>query len=201
MIHYLLHNWILPNSTKDEEQGRKWSKGQRNCANFLIGTFIYVIIYVILANILIRIKGPVDRQAMFTALFLIWLSDISVMAYEYKSYYGRLIIHEIDSGYGNQDDWVYDEGTHKYRLMNEAEKKVKKFQESERTRKVDEAIARKKRSREILQRKREIKAAKVIQRWWRTKLYDPPNGILYKRSAASFQDAVLNSTHEVNPND
>jgi predicted secreted protein len=123
------------------------------------------------------------------------------MAYEYRSYYGRTILNEIDYGHGDQGDWVFDEDKHRYRLMNDAEKLAKEFKESERVRKVQEKISEarekevsKKRSKDVVQRKKEIKAARVIQRWWRRKLYEPPNGILYKRSLESFNAHLKTST-------
>ena len=148
-----------------------------------------------MANIIINVKFPVDRPAIFTGLFLIWLSDVSVMAYEYRSYYGRTILNELDFGHGDQGDWVYDKDTHKYRLSNSAEKTAKAFKESERMRKVQENIweaiekeVSKKRALDVVKKKNEIRAARVIQRWWRKKLYEPPNGIFYKRSLVSFAE-------------
>lgn len=55
MIHYLLQNHILPPADDDDDGKekdqdnkipKKWRNGQRNCANFLFGTCIYVVIYV-----------------------------------------------------------------------------------------------------------------------------------------------------------
>ena len=78
--------------------------------------------------------------------------------------------------------WIYDSATHRYRRPSAEEVKEAEQVEIDKIRKMDAA----KKATAILEHKKEIRAARVIQRWWRGCLYNPPNGIFYKRAMADF---------------
>ena len=111
---------------------------------------------------------------MHSVLVMIWMADCSVMAYTYRKYYGRHIFHEFDDD-EDQQSWIYDANTHKYRRLtaSEIEENVVKMESA-------------RKSLAILEHKKEIRAARVIQRWWRGCLYNPPNGIFYKQAMVDF---------------
>lgn len=46
--------------------------------------------------------------------FVLFMADVSIMAYIYKSYYGRSIINEI----GDDEKWLWDDETHKFYSIN-----------------------------------------------------------------------------------
>jgi hypothetical protein len=118
-IFYTLHS-ILPWSDSLTE-------GQRNCRLFMIGSFIYVIIYVLLKNL--QYYGYIDKimiDAYLNALFYLILADAAVMAYIYKSYYGRSILNEVNADDKDSDKWIYDNNTHKYYVKPEQVKILEK---------------------------------------------------------------------------
>lgn len=85
VFYYALHNTLPDTPTFNE--------GKRNCATFLFGTILYVIIYVIVMNLKLRLGSCIDSVS--TALFLIWLADCSTVGFIYKCYYGRSLLHEV----------------------------------------------------------------------------------------------------------
>ena len=188
-FHFILHHAILPGTTD------AWGNANRNCANFLAGTFAYVVVYVILRNLRLR-QGEL-WDAVLHGLFLMWLADCATMAYEYRAYYGRNILNEL----GDDEDqrrWVFDEASHRYRRPTaaevEAEAEHARVKADVQRKRADEA----RKSREVAertvaikQRKREIRAARVIQRWWRARLYSPPDGIWYLRSKETFEKSLI----------
>lgn len=116
-IFYTLHN-ILPWT-------ETLTEGQRNCRLFMIGAFIYVVIYIIFKNL--QYYGYIDKiliDAYMNGLFYLMLADVSVMAYIYKSYYGRSILNETTDD--NKDKWMYDEKNHKYIIKPEEVKILEK---------------------------------------------------------------------------
>lgn len=112
-IYYLLHH-ILPES-------ETFKDGKRNCATFLLGSMLYIIVYCVLCNV--ELRYGIAFEPVRRSLFLMWLADVSTMGYIYKSYYGRSIMHEINDV--DQHDWVYDEVTHKYRRPTPFELELK----------------------------------------------------------------------------
>jgi len=90
-IFYLLHN-LIPFGSK-----YGITNGQRNCRVFLIGVFIYVLIYIYLKNM--EINGHIHEEwyeSIKVGLYVLIIADISVMAFIYKDYYGRSIINEVN---------------------------------------------------------------------------------------------------------
>lgn len=180
-IYYTLHN-LLPKTYE--------SDGKRNCATFMYGNCVYAIIYVILKNL--QLKFGVVMDAVLSGFMMIILTDVCTMAYIYRSYYGRSILNEFAAD--DKAHWVYEEETHSYRSKNQAElladsiKAEKELQlvVQEHKRTINEMKA-KLRTQKIQQSKTRIRAAICIQRWWRGMLYNPPNGILYKRALESFE--------------
>jgi hypothetical protein len=184
-IFYFLHH-VLPNTDTFKE-------GKRNSATFLFGAFLYAVVYVVIKNCQLKYGKYVD--SLLSALFVILIADICTMAYIYKSYYGRNILYELKDE--DQSDWIFDEKTHKYIKPSEAEKlsaKLKKDKEKIEIQhryeaeisELKEKLESQKRVKEVSERKKRIKAAKIIQRWWRAKLYNPPDGIIYKRALENF---------------
>jgi len=193
-VFYLLHHYILPET--DTFKG-----GKRNCLTFLIGVIIYVIIYIILKNLQLIYGKYLD--AIIASFIVILFADAITMAYIYKVYYGRNIFYELEDE--NHDDWIYDEILHKYVRPTEAHKidkrlkdekakmEIKKKYEDE-INELKEKLESQKRVKDISENKKRIKAAKTIQRWWRAKLYNPPNGIFYKKAKEHFEYNQMNNS-------
>ena len=183
VFYYALHNTLRENEA--------FCGGKRNCATFLFGSVLYAITYAVLMNARIVWGAYVD--SLLSALLLTWLADAATMAYTYRSYYGRTILHEIGSD--QVDQQVFDESTHKYRHPTAAEKEADAANKEAEQRSIAAKREAEQRSMnanaravEIREGKARIRAAKVIQRWWRVRLYDPPNGILYLRARSDFQE-------------
>lgn len=189
-VFYFLHE-VLPNSETFKE-------GKRNSATFLFGSFIYAIIYVIIKNLQLKYGKFID--SILPAFTMILIADMCTMAYTYKIYYGRNIFYELKDE--NQEDWVFNEKIHKYIKPTEVEKLASQLQKTkdqikmkekyqDEINKLNDKLAAKKRIKEVSTNKKRVKAAKVIQRWWREKLYNPPNGIFYKKALQSFEENKL----------
>ena len=108
-IYYSLHLFFNQLKINEDENG-KIEYGKRNCKLFMLGGFIYIIIFTILYDRKvvtknIRIDGLIYGMVAFLIL------DISVMGYTYKSYFGRNILNEIAD---NEPKFNYNENTHKY---------------------------------------------------------------------------------------
>lgn len=185
-MYFALHNGtLIPNTDTFRE-------GKRNCTTFLVGTAVYVALMVVLKNLRLRLGRGMD--AVLSALFLLWLADCAVMAYTYRSHYGRSIVCELgelgDAAGDDQRAWRYDGATHKYRRPTPAELAEAREAEAEDASRRAAARESGRRGAAVLRRKREIRAARVIQRWWRARLYNPPDGILYLRARDSFYEAA-----------
>jgi hypothetical protein len=131
-----------------------------------------------------------------------WMSDVGVMGFLYRDFYGRSLMNEIAPE--ADDGWVFDEATHKYRRLTAAERleaaeaekarveevrarlKAERGAAEERQSAADARRDARRRAREIRTGKAEGRAARVLQRWWRARLYDPPAGILYLRARDRF---------------
>ena len=171
---YLIHNlnW-----------GQELSDGNRNSRTVIIGFFCYIALYVLLHQL--HYSFGVFTDGFISGLFLMFLADVSVMAYTYKAYYGRGIMNEliIDD---DQSKWVYDQNTHKYRRPTSAD-----IAKAEEEAKAEEARAASvARTNQIRETKSKIRAAVFIQRWWRDKLYRPSCGILYLRAQIDWKSKV-----------
>ena len=103
-IFYFLHELTGFNSDIPD--------GKRNARIFILGIILYCLIYILIINL--WDKNYFNKNicdAIFWAGLILFLSDISIMGYIYRSYYGRSIINEIDS---DQEEWLWDEQTHKF---------------------------------------------------------------------------------------
>lgn len=182
-VYFALHNGtLIPNTDTFRE-------GKRNCTTFLVGTVVYVALMVVLQNLRLWLGRKVD--AALSALLLLWLADCAVMAFTYRNHYGRSIVCELgELDDGDQRSWRYDEATHKYRRPTPAELDEAREAEAEDASRRAAARESGRRGAAVLRRKREIRAARVIQRWWRGRLYNPPDGILYLRARDRFDEAA-----------
>jgi len=122
------------------------------------------------------------------------------MCYLYKSYYGRSIIKEL-----GKEEQILDPITHQYKDIPIEEKLEKQLHErkifeeyklkedlvSQSFAKINEQIQKKqlaeKHKQEIITNKNRLRAAIIIQRWWRKKLYNPINGIFYLKAHKNFE--------------
>ena len=132
-------------------------------------------------------------DSMISSLLLVFLADCATCGFLYKSHYGRSILHEVEevAGVDGKSSWVYDESRHKYRKKTLQEIEHEKDLEKQKKEKVASKAEKEKRRKNIESSKREIRAAKVIQRWWRKVLYEPPDGIFYLRALDSFSAQQL----------
>lgn len=103
----------------------KENYGRRNSKVFLLGILLYCVCYIILMNFYIYdYISKIMFDAIYWVCFILFISDCSVMAYEYKNYFGRTIFNEI--GEENKQKWKYNEKTHKYinKLNNVVENNI-----------------------------------------------------------------------------
>lgn len=109
-VFYLLHN--LFNELGVNEKDDDIEHGKRNCKLFLLGVFIYVCIYTFLMHLKVMYPNWLMNDVYRSGLVYLFVADIFVMAYIYKSYFGRSIIHEI--GEENELEFEYDKDNHRY---------------------------------------------------------------------------------------
>ena len=103
-IFYLLHELTGFNSDIPD--------GKRNSRIFILGIILYCLIYILIINLWDKnCVGKNMCDAIFWAGLILFLSDVSIMGYIYRSYYGRSIVNEMDN---SQDEWLWDEQTHKF---------------------------------------------------------------------------------------
>ena len=101
-IFYGLHE-LMPFDTDD---------GKRNTKVFVIGIIIYSLIFILFANMMLyKYFDPLMYDAYYYVGLLLFMSDICVMGYIYKSYYGRSIINELNE---NNDGYKWKEKKHRY---------------------------------------------------------------------------------------
>lgn len=186
-FYYALHTLLLPETAAFKE-------GRRNCATFLFGSVCYAAAYALVENA--RLRWGASFDAVKSALLMVWLADGATMAVIYRGYYGRSILCEVGE---DQRHWVYDADTHKYRPRTPAEELAARLADQRAAAALQEAAAAEeraaaaaKRTAAIRTRKREIRAALTIQRWWRGRLYAPPAGLFYLRAKSRFESAVVN---------
>ena len=186
MFYYLLHHG-LPES-------ERFTEGRRNCATFLYGSLLYCIVYVVVMNVRLRYGECMD--SVRSALLMAWLADCAAVGFLYKSHYGRSLLHEVVEVAGGEDraGWVFDEESRTYRRPTAADAIRRndgeaRLVEAEVRRIADAQMAaqRTERVSAIDLHKKRVRAARVIQRWWRSVLYTPPNGIMYNRAMADFK--------------
>ena len=86
--------------------------GKRNTRIFIFGIIIYCLIYIFLINL--SHNNIFDKNicdAIFWCGLILFLSDVFIMGYTYRNYYGRSITNELIT---NEDKWLYDEKKHKF---------------------------------------------------------------------------------------
>lgn len=164
LSHHLMHYTFDLKSKSD---------GQKNCMTFLFGVILWVLIWVGIYSL----KKHVLYDAIRTGFIVILLADISVMAYIYKSYYGRLIFNEIDETDENTD-WKFNKKTKKYNkktdldIYKEEREKIEEFDNYlSKINKEKKKINIHKVTSEIIKNKNRTHASIYIQKWWRRKLY------------------------------
>lgn len=185
-----------------------WGEGieatKRNCRTFLFGVALYCVVALVAKNL--QMTGASWISGLWSMLqavgLTVLLADVCVMAYLYRYSYGRSILEEIAPE--KESSWVWDERESKWRSISLAERKERdlehvrvleehRLREAELLREVQrqqEELQQRQlaevRKTAIQRRKREIAAARMIQRWWRDLLYRPGTGRVYLRASREF---------------
>ncbi len=146
------------------------SNAKRNCRIFLIAGWIYTCLYLFLVNWRMEFKD------LGKFIFAIAMMDLFVCGCVYKDYYGRSILSETED---TNNNWHYDEKTHKYTPKPTEEKEYEAKQQLE-------LFEKRLHAEQVMKNKERIRAAAVIQRWWHKKLYEPGCGILFLRGQEAF---------------
>lgn len=205
VFFYLIHNM---------NWGQELTNAQRNCRTFLYGIVIYAIVYVLIKNMHIHGYLGMLYDAIYTVFMIILFADIAVMAYTYRTYYGRNILYELGSNKtsGSGKTWYYDPVTHKYmdqlpkedqlasklreqQIEEEYELKKELLTEEmqKRREKYEQAKRRKELTEKLIDDKNKLRATVMIQRWWRRHLYNVPNGVFYIKAKQHFIRGNLGS--------
>lgn len=139
-IFYILHN-IIPHA-----ESSKITDGQRNARLFLIGIFIYVVLYIVLKNL--ELNGTISEFMYPTykiGLIVMFVADISVMAWIYKNYFGRSVTSEVHEILNNDKKFDYDDKNHTFvkinNLINNDEKNIQQLQQSNNAPKSNDKVA------------------------------------------------------------
>lgn len=96
-VFYTLHELFNTLKINENEDG-KIEHGKRNSKLFLLGTFIWVVIFVLVMNIKLQYHGTKTSLwigTLFHGLVVLAIADCIVMAYTYKSYFGRNLSWEM----------------------------------------------------------------------------------------------------------
>jgi hypothetical protein len=182
-IYYLLHH--------SGGKADKDTNGATNCRTFMIGSVIYIAIYILLLNL--TLKRPGSAGIFKSGLILLFVADVCAVSFLYKSHYGRSIIHEV----GDNAKWVYEGDADAYRRRTLAETVVddsrNEIQGELCKQSMDSFKATYEQKRDaatrlhtIVHNKNVIRACRTLQRWWRVHLYEPPKGIFYIRAQANY---------------
>ena len=118
-VFYTLHNLFNDLRVNTDEKGNV-EHGKRNCKLFLLGTFIWVVIFVLVWNMKMGYFGPTKlwMDSLVYGLIIVFLADLFVMAYTYKSYFGRSVMWETTED--DSEVFDYDESKHKYKRKTKA---------------------------------------------------------------------------------
>lgn len=108
-IFYTLHHLFNQLEVNVDKDGNI-EHGKRNCKLAMIGGLIYIILFFLIKDRKI-VSGNVRYDGLLSALFYMFILDVSAMAYTYKNYFGRSITHELGE---NDYKFNYDPKTHKY---------------------------------------------------------------------------------------
>jgi len=113
MIFYTLHE--LFNVFDVNTENDKTDHGKRNCKLFLLGTFIWIIVFILAWNFKLGFFGPrkIWTDSVIYGLWVLLFADLFVMAYIYRSYFGRNILWETH-GEDTDELFDYDEKKHRY---------------------------------------------------------------------------------------
>jgi hypothetical protein len=116
MIFYTLHEMF--NILDVNTENGKIDHGKRNSKLFLLGTFIWIIVFVLAWNFKLGFFGPrkIWTDSIIYGLWVMLFADLFVMAYIYRSYFGRSVLWEIDEDHDEFFD--YDDKKHKYKKKN-----------------------------------------------------------------------------------
>jgi len=112
-IFYTLHN-VFSDLKVNESPSGKIEHGKRNSKLFMLGTFIWVVIFVLVWNLKMGYFGKVGLWAdsLVYGLFILLFADLFIMAYVYKAFFNRNVFWEtVDD---DLDHFDYSEKTHKY---------------------------------------------------------------------------------------
>lgn len=159
-MYYILHS-LFPEAK--EEHGR------RNCRVFFIGSFLYAMVFVFLKTMSLRGIDMMWEAALW-GLLIVFVVDVMTVGILYKQFFGRSILCEVN----DQDDdrWSYDGETHKYRRRDPEKDRLHRERAEKR--------------KAVLQHKELVRAARVVQNWWRRVLYQPGKGKWYKEAEERF---------------
>jgi hypothetical protein len=116
MWYFITHE-LMPTDTDNY--------GKRNCKVFMCGVMLYCTSFIILVNLFIYDKiSKLLYDALFWVGIIILLSDLCVIAYEYKFFFGRNILNEVaELGQDdNKNKWSYDDNNHTYQKINNSNK-------------------------------------------------------------------------------
>jgi len=178
-FHHLIHYTFDPTNK---------SNGQKNCMTLLLGTVVWVLIWVLLYSF----KNTFYYEALRTGFLVILIADVATMAYIYKSYYGRFITNELGED-PSTTSWKYNENTKKYKHKDAYDHRIDNYEKRQEfnkyLEKLDEEnkkINIEKQTREIVDQKNRLRAASKLQFWYREQLYKPKTGKFYKNSEAHF---------------
>jgi hypothetical protein len=94
-LFYTLHN-IIPADNYS---------GVRNTRLFMLGMFLYVVIYILMKNM--QLIGKIETefyQTLFTGLIVLFLADVFVMGWHFKDYYKKSLTGEIKNIFGGKKE-------------------------------------------------------------------------------------------------
>jgi hypothetical protein len=113
MIFYTLHEMF--NLLEVNTENGKTDHGKRNCKLFLLGTFLWIVVFVLAWNYKLGYFGKTKlwTDSIVYSLWVLLIADLLVMAYIYKSYFGRGIFWEVSED--SETGFDYDENKHKYK--------------------------------------------------------------------------------------
>jgi len=113
MIFYTVHE--LFNTFDVNTVDEKIDHGKRNSKLFLIGTFLWVVVFILAWNYKLGYFGSrkIWTDSLIYGLWVLLFADLLVMAYIYRSYFGRNILWEMKDN--DSEVFDYDEKKHKYK--------------------------------------------------------------------------------------
>lgn len=138
---------------------------------FLLGTIAWVLIWVLIYSF----KNNFYYEALRTAFITIILADAAVMAYLYKSYYGRFITNELGED-PSTTEWKYNKETKKYERKNIYDKRRDDYEQRKAfnnylntLEQENKKINIDKVTLSIILNKQKLRSANKIQTWWRSR--------------------------------